>query len=871
MAPRNQIAQKWHKRLHRTQLQHVHSFADMQQSFEQPCMVYVLLKFPPHNSAQMGQPDPTEHYIGSTIHTLHKRQDTRTRKATQLAKQHAVSCELALHWFHSTNTFHLHIPLPLYKSNSTLQLRTLERHLIQLWNSPLNYPFIMQRHLHKPHSTPPLHRAILQHGHIGHRQQQRLRRRLRSKQVMHFYNPSLAKQQTAWTCLHLLAEQSQRSYSMQRLIRSNEMDADHVYNLYKLSLNMDDPPRTRVQSLIKKAIEFRQLPIPPPPKPLVLPLLSHQSFRVDLKAWLRQHAIATKPWMPTFFVPSCTVTSGKHDVLEGHLFNHFKWMQQFEWHTPPPCHCPRQLQDHPNLHFTTLEDATHIASPADQLSLPQKLRSYMATHAKTQVYPTEEHYVKTTWPTLQRWLHHHSIFTVTQQDWQKFVRTQWPDHRSTQHQWIDHADVKYLTHALTDFVVHCRDHAASAIYVYCPYLYWHTLKSTFNDTNIYHHLNITPTQATQYLHNLAQPKWLKQYRWGIDFKATCPISYILMKKKKLYLAARPIISYKGFTYAKLFRATAMTLLYIHQQTWPSTFGHNSLPQNFDNIHNFFQHLPDDIDLIIFNQDLAGFFTSIPASRIMAAVTALLENYQHNNPHLEPTSSITVDLKQTDTHLRLFRGKPRRASKQHHQIQVQHLLPLCELSLRASLFTQMGQCFQQVRGSAIGNQISPILANITVSHTEHLWLQSLQRPLPTTTFFTCRYVDNRLTMMHRTEQHRPDIADFLQPTFYQQPVLLEDEPDNTFLGCTIDPLRPSITYNHPTATWQFHAWTSATAKQHKLSAAYARIHLSANHTYPITQAHKDVETLIRTYSDLGYPISPLRQHAKRALAKRRERG
>jgi hypothetical protein len=479
--------------------------------------------------------------------------------------------------------------------------------------------------------------------------------------------------------------------------------------------------------------------------------------------------------------------------------------------------------------------------------------------------------VKTTWPTLQRWLHHHSIFTVTQQDWQKFVRTQWPDHRSTQHQWIDHADVKYLTHALTDFVVHCRDHAASAIYVYCPYLYWHTLKSTFNDTNIYHHLNITPTQATQYLHNLAQPKWLKQYRWGIDFKATCPISYILMKKKNLYLAARPIISYKGFTYAKLFRATAMTLLYIHQQTWPSTFGHNSLPQNFDNIHNFFQHLPDDIDLIIFNQDLAGFFTSIPASRIMAAVTALLENYQHNNPHLEPTSSITVDLKQTDTHLRLFRGKPRRASKQHHQIQVQHLLPLCELSLRAYIFTQMGQCFQQVRGSAIGNQISPILANITVSHTEHLWLQSLQRPLPTTTFFTCRYVDNRLTMMHRTEQHRPDIADFLQPTFYQQPVLLEDEPDNTFLGCTIDPLRPSITYNHPTATWQFHAWTSATAKQHKLSAAYARIHLSANHTYPITQAHKDVETLIRTYSDLGYPISPLRQHAKRALAKRRERG
>ena len=33
---------------------------------------------------------------------------------------------------------------------------------------------------------------------------------------------------------------------------------------------------------------------------------------------------------------------------------------------------------------------------------------------------------------------------------------------------------------------------------------------------------------------------------------------------------------------------------------------------------------------------------------------------------------------------------------------------------------MNHTFQQVRGSAIGNQISPVLDNITVSQVEHQW-------------------------------------------------------------------------------------------------------------------------------------------------------
>ena len=87
----------------------------------------------------------TERYIGSTIHTLHDRQNTRQRKLRQLKRAQPVSCELALHWSCSPNNYHQFVALPLLHTNTTLQTRTLESYIIQKWCPPLNYPFILQR------------------------------------------------------------------------------------------------------------------------------------------------------------------------------------------------------------------------------------------------------------------------------------------------------------------------------------------------------------------------------------------------------------------------------------------------------------------------------------------------------------------------------------------------------------------------------------------------------------------------------------------------------------------------------------------------------------------------------------------------------
>ena len=73
--------------------------------------------------------------------------------------------------------------------------------------------------------------------------------------------------------------------------------------------------------------------------------------------------------------------------------------------------------------------------------------------------------------------------------------------------------------------------------------------------------------------------------------------------------------------------------------------------------------------------------------------------------------------------------------------------ICQLSLETSFFTQMGRIFKQTRGSAIGNQISPFLANIAVSYKEQQWYDSYRNALEAlrSQVYIIRYVDNRLVL------------------------------------------------------------------------------------------------------------------------------
>ena len=97
---------------------------------------------------------------------------------------------------------------------------------------------------------------------------------------------------------------------------------------------------------------------------------------------------------------------------------------------------------------------------------------------------------------------------------------------------------------------------------------------------------------------------------------------------------------------------------------------------------------------------------------MVSVNHLVTQYAAKQNANLSEISFTVQLAATEPKLRVFQG-------QLHKIRtgviwLKDLCQLCELSLHTYLFS-LKKVFKQQRGSVIGNQISPSLANIAVSY------------------------------------------------------------------------------------------------------------------------------------------------------------
>ena len=222
--------------------------------------------------------------------------------------------------------------------------------------------------------------------------------------------------------------------------------------------------------------------------------------------------------------------------------------------------------------------------------------------------------------------------------------------------------------------------------------------------------------------------------------------------------------------------------------FPSSYGHQSLPEIFQGLHHYLSTVDEDIELREFNQDLVGFFTSLPTDRIMAAVDHLIDSYAALQQTDFNLIKFTVQLGASEPKLRVFQGSYKCHRSKTGTIFLKDLSRICQLSLETSFFAQMGRIFKQTRGSAIGNQISPSLANIAVSYKEQQWFNMHRQALEAlrSQVYIIRDVDNRLVLCSEQTFNRWFFQQFLAPFFYGHPVELEAVLDGEFLGTTLNP-------------------------------------------------------------------------------------
>ena len=113
-----------------------------------------------------------------------------------------------------------------------------------------------------------------------------------------------------------------------------------------------------------------------------------------------------------------------------------------------------------------------------------------------------------------------------------------------------------------------------------------------------------------------------RYRWGIQPNARLPQGLVFLKEKKEYKKGRSVIAYNR----TLTEKTASAIEQMLQVCFPDHFGALTLPLIFRKIQDFFNTVPSDEDLRFINDDLIGFFNSVPQARILECVGTLLRRY-----------------------------------------------------------------------------------------------------------------------------------------------------------------------------------------------------------------------------------------------------
>ena len=194
-------------------------------------------------------------------------------------------------------------------------------------------------------------------------------------------------------------------------------------------------------------------------RPIKIPLLSHNDFRNATKQWLTSKIIPVKDFLIPFHLPPCHVVSAARSSMGTILTNHHAMMAQFSWDTPPPCNCSLFRQKHPNIGGVDHPDdgQWRVASPLDALNVSKRLRFFLGTSSKTQVYPALSSYIDETWAEVQRWAQRHFVPNVTYQDWETFIRSQWSQHTISSRTPLSFDDIKYIKSVVAGYVVQGRD------------------------------------------------------------------------------------------------------------------------------------------------------------------------------------------------------------------------------------------------------------------------------------------------------------------------------------------------------------------------------------------------------------------------------
>ena len=797
--------------------------------FQSKSVVYCRLFLQPEFKAFL--------YVGSTAQTLSDRERTRWGKFKQIRAGKSVHGELSLFWYHRRANYHMAIPMVILHVPRADCLHTIEQTFINLLQPRLNAPWVRAlvraKHANIASSDPV--RCVRRYV-TSWRQFRRFRRR---NITLAGLAPSVFRSehvvQSLVYCYQILfdlASDSLKSFLAQKLLRSNQVDSDMIYRLYRMATHLGDTfYETICRSKLNQILEFRSMRAPGVCRPLSVPfLLPERLYSRQVRRLLGDMLdVSTHKLLP-YHIPSTSMVAKTHPKIKDILFSHKKILIQWDPTITPDqagvrCCCEQILKDHPRLSVVQ----GHVASSATLLSLPDDLLCIAQSSCNNTVFMD----AKTHWncfrTTVYEWIEHHDLVRYDEKEIRAVWERLWREHeQASEGHWTVTQINRMKSHS-KGLIWHVRDHEGAHSHVFCPIKYWMMLQNTFTADSIFLPVRLSASAVMTQMEQAVPEHILSAFPFKFSSrKSRVSWAYILPKFKKDWKAGRPIVSFSAHPARQFLVVMAKVTEMLVAEVCPHTRPYNDAILLWQAIHQLFgqadTHLPPFSDpLIMHNQDLSGFFVSIPVERFMLTFRLLLTKfYGCADEDLENAlqhATITVDLANDLSVMKTIPGRHCLVHDKHVAVPMRLFLDAVRVSFKFTLFTVGGQTIQQLRGAPMGSHFSPAACHAVVSLYEHMYfghclLQSARMP---TFGLVVRYVDNRLGLLHQSCDKQSVVRAFLHPDVYIPPIVLEYEEGNIFLGFEVDPVARIVSYVQPDASWKF---------LHKRSAANTRTLLSS---------------------------------------------
>ena len=245
------------------------------------------------------------------------------------------------------------------------------------------------------------------------------------------------------------------------------------------------------------------------------------------------------------------------------------------------------------------------------------------------VFPSKKDYLTQLRSGLQTWTKRNGVPSMAAPTISEFGHHLWTEHCQHITHHITKSSITQLQSTFEGAVFHCEDKQASSLRIYCPCLYYQATTTTFQDPSIFEALQIDPTATVTSLVTTLNQKHGKAYPWAVGAGRQLPAGYILAKRKKDFRSGRPIISFVESPFRLMLNILARLIFQLIPVACPNHFATGDVYT----LLSILKSAPVDAYLILVNQDLAGFFTSIDQDRFVGSWFMLLD-------FLRPTMNVS---------------------------------------------------------------------------------------------------------------------------------------------------------------------------------------------------------------------------------------